>query len=130
MTLRSLDQQNARDYARADHRDGLPMAELAREFADALDATLQEAGIDHEGLTSWYRFDISVPAHQTLSEHGYRWIACYPVTGGSEGHYVHVDAILQLQGQSRIVPLFLIKTFAGHAAARQIADACARILGS
>ncbi len=48
-----------------------------------------------------------------------RWIAVFPVTGGSEGHYVHVDAIDQA-GQRN--GLYLIKTFRGLAHAWQIAQ--------
>ncbi len=39
----------------------------------------------------------------------YNWIACFAVTGGSEGHYVHVESIT---GDKRDL-LFLGKTFGG-----------------
>ncbi len=48
-----------------------------------------------------------------------RWIAIFPVTGGSEGWYVHVEAIDQA-GQRR--GLYLIKTFRGLPHAWQIAQ--------
>lgn len=43
-------------------------------------------------------------------------IAVYPVTGGSEGHYVHVDVIPSSASGKRI-PVLLAKTFAGWDAA-------------
>jgi len=57
---------------------------------------------------------------------GVRWIACYAVTGGSEGWYVHIDAIFD--GQRKM--MFLGKTFMGMVHARKIADRCADLLGS
>lgn len=47
------------------------------------------------------------PSRQWPSQH--RWIACFAVTGGSEGHYVHVEAI----GDEKRELLFLGKTFLG-----------------
>jgi hypothetical protein len=47
----------------------------------------------------------------------YDWIACYAVTGGSEGHYVHVDII---QDDKRTL-LYLAKTFLGYDHACEIA---------
>ena len=49
---------------------------------------------------------------------GYRWIAVFPVTGGSEGHYVHVERI-QHDGSRDLV--FLAKTFLGMEHAWRIA---------
>jgi len=52
------------------------------------------AVLDEENLIDEY-FCVSGMAERSfryLSE-GYRWIACYSVTGGSEGHYIHVDLI-------------------------------------
>ena len=40
----------------------------------------------------------------------WRWIACYAVVGGSEGHYIHVD-IIDMDGKT--TQLFLGKTFMG-----------------
>jgi hypothetical protein len=37
----------------------------------------------------------------------WHWIACYPVTGGSEGHYMHIDVITD-RGEHK--HLFLAKT--------------------
>ena len=56
----------------------------------------------------------------------WRWLACYAVTGDSEGWYVHVDVI---SGDSRKL-LFLCKTFADMDAAYKIAKRCAELLGA
>jgi hypothetical protein len=52
----------------------------------------------------------------------YGRIAVYAVTGGSEGHYVHVDLIT---GVGEHTNLLLVKTFAGMTHARQIANTLA-----
>lgn len=60
-----------------------------------------------------------------------RWLACYAVTGGSEGHYVHVDRLwvddaLALQREA----LFLSKTFGGYETACKIAAHLGARLGA
>jgi hypothetical protein len=89
----------------------------------------------------------------TLVPHDFRWIACYPVTGGSEGHYVHVDFMVPVE-QVRIpdpdnwsfgsklvrpmhtenlwraVRLALGKTFRGMDHAAEMAKRCAKLLGA
>lgn len=64
----------------------------------------------------------------------YRVLACYPVTGRSEGHYIHVDAFVARHGKEgffiEAVPLFLGKTFQGFEFAAAAANACARHLGA
>ena len=54
----------------------------------------------------------------------YNWIACYAVTGGSEGHYVHVDVIT---GDKREL-LYLAKTFQGMGQALKIAAHLGKML--
>src|SRR5262249_40066126 len=34
----------------------------------------------------------------------WRWLACYPVTGGSEGHYVHVEFASEVEEVSAWLP--------------------------
>lgn len=55
------------------------------------------------------------------------WIACYAVTGGSEGHYIHID-LIDRDGNRTLT--FLGKTFQGMQHARCIADRCADELGA
>lgn len=64
----------------------------------------------------------------------YRWIACYAVTGDSEGHYIHVDAVVPRTDLDspiyQIVMVFLGKTFQDLDFALVVAAACARHLGA
>jgi hypothetical protein len=63
----------------------------------------------------------------------YRWIACYAVTGGSEGHYIHVDRMYLKRECDRDFtrePLFLVKTFGGYAQACAIAAHLGARLGA
>jgi hypothetical protein len=55
----------------------------------------------------------------------YQWIACFSVTGGNEGHYIHVEIIY---GNGKREILFLGKTFCGMEHALQVANACSRLL--
>lgn len=64
----------------------------------------------------------------TVGELRYRWIAVYPVTGGNEGHYIHVDLIWQREYTEGRVPLFLGKTFQGMDHAIQMANTLTREL--
>ena len=57
----------------------------------------------------------------------FRWIACYAVTGSSEGHYVHIDAIMP---DGERMSLGGGKTFMGWEAACKLANACAYHLGA
>ena len=60
----------------------------------------------------------------------YRWIACYAVTGGSEGHYIHVDLVHGYDSDYKGKALHLItgKTFLGLGHALKIANRCAELL--
>ncbi|MBO8128050.1 MAG: hypothetical protein H0Z39_02460 [Peptococcaceae bacterium] len=64
----------------------------------------------------------------------YRGLACYPVTGSSEGHYIHVDALVLREDLHpavlECVPVFLGKTFQGFDFAARVAAACAKYLGA
>lgn len=57
----------------------------------------------------------------------YRWLACYAVTGGSEGHYIHIDFV---RDDGAFEGVFLGKTFRGMAHAQRIAAKCAELLGA
>lgn len=75
---------------------------------------------------SWSKNDKPIPTDEL------RWVACYAVTGGSEGHYIHVDLIVlhDFNGRDlRVVHhLAMIKTFMGMKHARHIAGVCADML--
>jgi hypothetical protein len=60
----------------------------------------------------------------------HRWIACYAVTGGSEGHFIHVDLIhgYDQDWTGKAQHLITGKTFMGLAHALKIANRCAELL--
>jgi hypothetical protein len=63
----------------------------------------------------------------------YRWGIAWPVTGGSEGHYVHVELFCgeeQPGYGGKRVALALLKTFGGWDAAVDLASRIARLLGA
>lgn len=97
------------------------------ELAAALGYTSDEGCY---GAEEYMNVCTSVPAKQPWPEGR---IVVYPVTGGNEGHYIHVAVIHP--GHPRQVPrlevdtLILAKTFAGWDAAWDFAKRAARILG-
>ena len=54
----------------------------------------------------------------------WKWIACYAVVGGSEGHYIHVD-IITTNGEQK--PLFLGKTFLGMEYALHVSNMLTKV---
>lgn len=147
MSLHSLDTADAPDFRRRDYVEATPLQTLHAEIRDhfrRLDATREEqkvdpilGGEDFSCCFKWY--DEIQDAHSTdrqkimlttkLGDIRYRWIAVYPVTGSSEGHYIHVDLIHQTDREEFRTPLFLVKTFMGHAAAVAVAAELSRLLG-
>lgn len=101
------------------HR-GRPIADIFRE----LETRLKDENLidDYFDDTSRLFHDRGGPDWPT----SWRWIACFAVTGGSEGHYVHVEVI---QGGTRRL-MFTGKTFAGMEHAYKMARRCAEHLGA
>jgi hypothetical protein len=89
------------------------------------------AVLDEENLIDEY-FSVSDSPDQPFCMllESYRWIACYVVTGGSEGHYVHVDLIggYDHDWSGKTLHLITGKTFLGLAHAQKIANRCAELL--
>jgi len=77
-------------------------------------------------VVSWKRGDLEFPR--------YRAIACFPVTGASEGHYIHVGALVERTDVKpplvEFVPVFMGKTFQGFEFAAAVVAACAKHLGA
>jgi len=139
--LSALDAANASDWARSEARDSLQLWDLYGQLRDILDAVPNHG---HEGLSRAYQWDVERACNTQeqeargfnrltdatkLKDVRYRWIQVYPVTGGSEGHYIHVDLFWQRDYHEGRVPLFLLKTFGGHAEAVMLAGLLARVLG-
>ena len=107
-TLKELDESGANDFARATVRDETTLFELYQQLRDLVDAVPNHG---HEGLSRCYQWDEITSAVKTreierrgfprltdktrLRDVRYRWISCWPATGGNEGHYVHVDLVWQ-----------------------------------
>lgn len=148
-SLGTLEKEEGTDWARASRRDAITLLDLYRELKGILDPlqTVTVAngdylyGIDY--FSRMYQYDEHTH-RRTLEERGipvltdttkldevrYHWIAVFPVTGGSEGHYVHVDLLWQRDHREGRIPLFLLKTFGGHAEAVSLAGLLARVLGT
>lgn len=64
----------------------------------------------------------------------FRWVAAFAVTGGSEGHYVHVELVAWERGgadaKRTTLPLFLGKTFQGYESACKAAALLGALLGA
>jgi hypothetical protein len=105
-----------------------------RHIATELAAALKDLGIepDEYGPNPQLTFeDEDGRLHRSpnrLWPAGYRWIACYPVTGGSEGYYVHVDRVFATKdGHWAHETLILSKCWSFDLACK-IAHACAWLL--
>jgi len=106
------------------------IAELGRTLAKELEAVDTE-GFEYFGVSCEIKYK---PGGKRLNEPigHYRWIACYAVTGTSEGHYIHVDRIYQAKPHASWTheQLFLGKTFGGYDVACKVAAYLGRRLGA
>lgn len=96
----------------------LTITEIARTLRAELESI--DDAMDYLHVSS--QISYTAREHEPIGR--YRWIACYAVTGGSEGHYVHVDRIYLATPNAREFthePLLLVKTFGGYEKACQIA---------
>ena len=98
------------------------VADVYKKLRDVLQA---------EDLIDEY-FSLAIETDATFWKllESYRWIACYAVTGGSEGHYIHVDLIdgFDREWTGKALHLITGKTFLGLAHALKIANRCAELL--
>lgn len=136
ISLRTLDEAEAHDFRRADYVHGRPLGALYEELKTFLGDEIDEYFSKTYTIDTHTRPDelktrgFGVLSDETkLQDVRYRWISVFPVTGGNEGHYVHVDLIWQSDYREGRVPLFLAKTFQGHAHAVKLAGTLARVLG-
>ena len=100
--------------------EGRKMADIRKDLSAAL-GSLADEGV---GVATW-----AWPENNATWPDGWRWIACYYVTGDSEGHYVHVDVVLADPAHTHRTA-FLLKTFRGAEHAAKLAAECARLLGA
>jgi len=103
-----------------------------RDVYHDVSVELQQAGLlgdmDYFSMSSSLHCDDPV----RLFPLRWKWIACYAVTGGSEGHYVHVDVThrgADLESE-KTETIFIGKTFSGMDNALEIAGALSKIMGA
>jgi hypothetical protein len=60
----------------------------------------------------------------------YHWIAVYPVTGNSEGHYLHIDLIGTAKHEELVRHIAMVKTFSGWDKACEVCAAAGKLLGA
>jgi len=124
-------------WCRVLDKDGQPTGTIIRvEGLLLLDIykSLQEKLVN-EGLWNgldYFSIDIN---KQHLQESrwpaNFRWVACYAVTGGSEGHYIHISWIHQNCFSPNTEEFFILgKTFEGMEFAQKVAAFCAKMLGA
>jgi hypothetical protein len=106
---------------------GRPVKDIIAELNEAMSKLEWPAeepfGGKHEGFGYWWDSTIDRP----MWPHQWNWIACFAVTGGSEGHYVHIE-VIHHGGQRQLVSTH--KTFGGRARAQLIASRAALLLGA
>ena len=110
---------------------GKTVAQVHDEIRDILKA---EGLMDESfNVSVLWRYDHARGPEGTPWPTDYRWVACFPVTGTSEAHYVHCELLyprpLPLNSDTR-VPIFLAKTFRGWDHAWELAKRLGELLGS
>ncbi len=67
------------------------------------------------------------PSSETLGKEGRTWAACYPVQGGNEGYYCHIDVIHAHDRTMAVYPITFVKVWSWREA-YEIAVLSARLL--
>ena len=89
--------------------------------------TDQDGGGDYGGFSFCRDHGAENGGHENAWPTEWQWISVFAVTGGSEGHYVHVE-IIHRNGARQLV--FLFKTFGGRAHAQLVTARTAALLGT
>lgn len=110
------------DYLKPVPLEGRTIRDVYNDVCEGLGKTrYSTAGMDY--------FSMDMGTEDQPFPDNYHWIACFPVTGGSEGHYIHVDMICSDMNGEHRKSLFLGKTFLGLGHAIEIAGKLARLMG-
>ena len=105
--------------------------DIYRELRTALEA---EKLVDEAEENAYFSVSPLVPegAFDSPFPTGYVFVACYAVTGTTDGHYVHVDLLYPGPASDthplRSHTMFVGKTFKGMEHARRMANKCADVL--
>ena len=105
---------------------------------DQLNKELTDEGLIDEyfDLALWLEHDTSTQEGRDRADEplprNIRWVACWAVTGGSEGWYIHIefDGANRDTGKSERILFALGKTFLGWDHAWKIAKRAAELLGA
>lgn len=130
----TLDERGGEQTGRCVRVAGRPVPEVMADLERALSA--EDLVDEYFALGLPYKYDLDRKPYTPMDwPENCRWIACYATTGGSEGHYVNVDIILDNGKQGKEadwlrVSIATIKTFKGMEHARKIAARCADLLGA
>ena len=95
-----------------------------REITEILRKEIEQLdGVEYFGLCPEVSVLVTSLADQPLDwTDQYRWLACYAVTGGSEGWYIHVELIHPTRiGVANRQSLMMGKTFSGYDVAARLA---------
>ncbi len=104
-----------------------------RQVLEDLEKQLNVEGLLDEGLSPSSWGDSAEFFDQKAKDLRFRWIACFAVTGNSEGWYIHIDLVLDgfdENQQCKTQHLALGKTFRGRIHAFAIAARAAELLGA
>lgn len=108
-------------------KPGYLMLERKKTYAEVFEELVQvlkEQGV-YDGLDY---FSNMMRREQEKGEfRDWRWIACYAVEGGNEGHYIHVATIFDNTSEHwKTETVFMGKTFMGMDHALNVANICTK----
>jgi len=102
------------------HHVNRKTSEVIRSLNAELKRSCPEfANIEYGFTTDSYRAPLLWPDS--------RWLAIYVVTGGSEGHYIHIDAIYK---DGKVQQVSLAKLLSGQDDAFAVSNMATRLLGA
>jgi len=101
------------------------------DIAVGLSKGIKGLNFEWDTLGQPYKYRVGEGAGPLTECPDHDGIAVYVTHGGSEGHLVHVDLMIGIEGQPHKVhkKLFMVKTFAGAAYATRIAHRVMRLMG-
>ena len=113
-------------------RGGRPVRDIVPELVERLKADPAVRFEDLDYFHTALEVELAKHPEERVFPYPYSFIACFAVTGASEGHYIHIEATFRDEATKalRLRPLALGKTFHGLEHAYAIATACAKHLGA
>jgi hypothetical protein len=106
---------------------GRPVADIVKDLNTAMGRLEWPPEEPFGGKYEGFGHSWDSPGKRPIWPNEWSWIACFAVTGGSEGHYVHIE-VIHRGGTRQIMATH--KTFGGRARAQLIASRAALLLGA